>query len=195
MSKRPLGLLALPLLFVAAATVSAADPEITLQKAGPRTASRLQPAAGGKLVSSDKKLEVAVAPDALAKPTRVTIQGVVGHKDKRIASPTYELGPHGSTFSKPVELCFTLTNPPSDTSAACLGYFDESTKSWKCEDECLESKGGGVVCGTTNHFTNFAILLSSGGSSKCDAENVQPTDPNTPANEAQETAPSSKQSQ
>ena len=41
----------------------------------------------------------------------------------------------------------------------CLSYFDESTQEWKCEDSCLEKNDQGQYCGSTAHFTSFAILL------------------------------------
>lgn len=39
-----------------------------------------------------------------------------------------------------------------------LGYYDETTQEWTCEDECLKRKGG-QVCGTTNHF----LVANNGG--------------------------------
>jgi hypothetical protein len=48
----------------------------------------------------------------------------------------------------------------------CLSYLDESSNppKWKCVDECLQKKDG-LLCGYTDHFTSFAVLLggSTGG--------------------------------
>merc|ERR1712137_1106909 len=42
----------------------------------------------------------------------------------------------------------------------CLGYLDETLNppEWTCEDPCVEERDG-FLCGVTNHFTNFALLL------------------------------------
>ena len=40
--------------------------------------------------------------------------------------------------------------------------MDEQDNTWKCVDECLDEQNG-LVCGTTDHFTSFAVLLGSGG--------------------------------
>ena len=58
-----------------------------------------------------------------------------------------------------VELCFSAdTNQRKD---ACLAYLDVnfSPARWVCQDKCLKKKGDSL-CGKTDHFTNFAILLA-----------------------------------
>ena len=45
----------------------------------------------------------------------------------------------------------------------CLGYLDERTGKWECEDPCLEQDQNGLYCGSTGHLTSFALLLSGGG--------------------------------
>jgi len=69
------------------------------------------------------------------------------------------------------DVCLNV-NQNEDISELCLGFYDEQTGEWKCEDECLEeqrrSSGMIEVCGQTNHFTNFAVLLSgAGGGNPC----------------------------
>src|SRR5699024_8577483 len=50
-------------------------------------------------------------------------------------------------------------------------YLDESQTPprWRCEDECIEENSEEKFCGTTSHFTNFALLLmtNSRGESPC----------------------------
>ena len=41
----------------------------------------------------------------------------------------------------------------------------DGTVTWQCQDVCLKSTNLGVLCGTTPHLTNFAILLGGGGGS------------------------------
>ena len=52
-----------------------------------------------------------------------------------------------------------------------MGYFDVQTNSWICQDKCLKSSSNNFVCGSTNHFTNFGILLE-GVSSGCDPQYI-----------------------
>ena len=51
----------------------------------------------------------------------------------------------------------------------CLSFFDEKKKEWKCQDECLSSFEGkdNLLCGQTNHLTNFALLLSGSKGKSC----------------------------
>lgn len=67
-------------------------------------------------------------------------------------------------------LCFQVNNTVSK-SKSCLGYYDEVTKEWVCQDKCLSSQKSNSqnnqnFCGTTDHFTSFAILLT-GTTSNC----------------------------
>ena len=62
----------------------------------------------------------------------------------------------------------------------CLGFLDEtqSPAEWKCQDKCLKKKkrdGVALLCGSTTHFTNFALLLSGSGKGKgpCDSSSAE----------------------
>ena len=46
--------------------------------------------------------------------------------------------------------------------SACLSFYDEKREDWHCQDDCLESSSSGY-CGTTDHFTSFALLLNGIG--------------------------------
>ena len=53
----------------------------------------------------------------------------------------------------------------------CLGFVNDEGE-WECGDNCLKQNSRGQLCGTTDHFTNFAILLSSntkGGNGSCES--------------------------
>ena len=52
-----------------------------------------------------------------------------------------------------------------------MGYFDVQTNSWICQDKCLKPSSNNFVCGSTNHFTNFGVLLE-GVSSGCDPQYI-----------------------
>lgn len=57
------------------------------------------------------------------------------------------------------ELCFSV-DADVDTEDLCLGFIDEEGR-WKCEDSCLQEDND-FLCGTTDHFTSFALLLAGG---------------------------------
>lgn len=74
--------------------------------------------------------------------------------DINLSSPL----PRGSFTA---EICLTITRDLQKKDL-CLGYFDVEKRKWVCEDPCLDRKstrGRDQFCGTTDHFTNFAILL------------------------------------
>lgn len=69
-----------------------------------------------------------------------------------------------------VELCFAVPQA-TDAGSACLAFFDEGRGRWVCEDECLSVRAAGAggdrqVCGKTNHFTSFAVLLGGASSQR-----------------------------
>lgn len=65
---------------------------------------------------------------------------------------------------QPIEICFDVQ---SDKKNACLGFYDVKTNKWTCQDDCLKQKGKSM-CGKTDHFTIFAILLGGSGDSGCE---------------------------
>lgn len=68
--------------------------------------------------------------------------------------------------SSHVEICFDVSNSRRN-SDLCLGSYNEDNQEWKCDDYCLERRHNNLLCGTVNHFTNFAILLQGGGENGC----------------------------
>lgn len=67
-------------------------------------------------------------------------------------------------FAGNIELCFSLTGAAAEFG--CLGYYDEECEEWVCEDKNLQDKQG-QVCGSTNHFTSFALLIGNNYYSAC----------------------------
>lgn len=70
-----------------------------------------------------------------------------------------------------IALCLDGALDEERRKDACLGYYDEAGGKWKCEDTCLKRKDD-QLCGTTTHFTNFALLLGTdpGDARGCKAE-------------------------
>ena len=79
-----------------------------------------------------------------------------------------------TSFKTDVEICLKSNN---DKNPQCLSYFDENKNSWECEDPCLDDIGdNNWKCGTTNHFTSFALLLQGDGNGdSCDGNSKFPT--------------------
>ena len=74
------------------------------------------------------------------------------------------IDPSGS-FVQPqgdVELCFNPKDGNEDDQ--CLGFLNEETNEWECEDECLKQDDNGLLCGDTSHFSKFSLLLDVAGS-------------------------------
>ena len=66
-----------------------------------------------------------------------------------------------------VEICLKAD---SDSKDSCLGFVNEnaSPPKWECEDNCLTENEDGLLCGETDHFTNFAILFTGLKNNNCD---------------------------
>jgi hypothetical protein len=75
-------------------------------------------------------------------------------------------------LDSPLTICLALPNSTKKDKRVCLSYYDEHAARWRCEDKCLtnfpqidsNSTGGGtkesLLCGKTDHLTNFALLLT-----------------------------------
>jgi hypothetical protein len=57
-------------------------------------------------------------------------------------------------------LCFLTKS--GDTKDKCLAYFESKEEKWICQDKCLKKNSNNQLCGKTDHFTSFAILLGAG---------------------------------
>lgn len=125
---------------------------------------------GGTVVSEDGHASLSVPPGALEQDARISIQRVAApESDASLASDVYDFSPDGQRFQKPATLCLKADVPAE--SGSCLGWYDGASKEWKCEDECLEQVSPSFWCGTTDHFTNFAVLLTGSSSdSKCSSD-------------------------
>lgn len=107
--------------------------------------------------TNDEKLEIT----SIAPPPRTDIP----FQSAIIAlTLTNVYGEEITTFDESVELCFIVPDPNQDN--LCLSFYDESKGEWICSDPCVKVKDD-KVCGETNHFTNFAILLN-GGDADCE---------------------------
>jgi len=81
----------------------------------------------------------------------------------------------GDTMTGEVEICIRPDDLGVDQDEVCLGFLDTNVAppEWACEAVCLEKKGD-LLCGKTDHFTNFALLL--GMASNAAKEDCNPLD-------------------
>lgn len=76
-----------------------------------------------------------------------------------------------TNFEEDIEICFTQSNL-DNTDDICLGFFNEETRKWECQDKCLD-KEGDSYCGKTDHLTSFSLLLNGfGGNNGCESSNI-----------------------
>lgn len=104
-------------------------------------------------------------PNNLPRNTLAVISSPDNVPDSDIASAVFDitlLDESGNEvqLTEPAEVCFVVDEQYSEDS--CLGFIDTSVfpSRWVCEDKCLKKKDD-QVCGKTDHFTSFAVLLGS----------------------------------
>ena len=85
-----------------------------------------------------------------------------------LASPVLNItlldneGTFVTQLDSPLTICLAHLNE-TKKEGVCLSYYDEQKSKWRCEDECLvtnRSRKDNLLCGQTDHLTNFALLLN-----------------------------------
>lgn len=74
-----------------------------------------------------------------------------------------------STLPADLQICLS-SQDNRNKEDLCLGYLNEATGRWECEDPCVEQNQDGLFCGSTGHLTNFALLLSGGNGDPCGSD-------------------------
>ena len=67
---------------------------------------------------------------------------------------SYDFGPDGTTFEKPVELTLPLEGKPGDGEQAVISWYDESTETWQ---DLEATVSGGLITAEVEHFTLFVV--------------------------------------
>ncbi len=122
--------------------------------------SAATPEAGAKLALADGSATVTIPAGAVGKKRTFSATAVMPNGKVAFGSHGVSVMPSGK-FKKAVEVCLRVDEGVSDLEGACLGFFDEKHGEWRCEDETLETRED-TLCGDTDHFTTFAILLRGG---------------------------------
>ena len=70
-------------------------------------------------------------------------------------------------------ICLGLSDQ-EQANKVCLSFFDERKNKWRCQDKCLRfgPPPGNLICGETDHLTNFALLLSDNSRDKQECGSV-----------------------
>ena len=55
-----------------------------------------------------------------------------------------------------IEVCFSIDDTVNKEDS-CLGYFNEETREWECEDKCMDEKEN-LLCGKTGIIYSFVLL-------------------------------------
>jgi len=113
----------------------------------------------------------------IGSPTKESLEAITNDEIRSSVVDLSLLSPEES-FSARICLFVDDRSDDTDLDDLCLGFFDEIRKKWVCEDECLEEEeeeeeeeekgrregksGSRLLCGTSDHFTSFAILFLGG---------------------------------
>lgn len=94
-------------------------------------------------LDDDTEITIESAEPASSLPDQDSLQGL-----------TYELGPDGTTFSKPVELTLPLDATPGADQQAVVSWYNEDTEAW---EDVTTTVGDGEVTAEIEHFTLFVV--------------------------------------
>lgn len=125
----------------------------------------------------------AVPPNALISITQPEIEDVDRSRVKSFVFDVKVEGYSSFSLASDARVCLQPQNGQK-LKDLCLGFINEKTREWECEDKCLKRQqqngGRSVFCGTTTHFTSFALLLQTGnkGNGECGDEDQYITNSN-----------------
>jgi hypothetical protein len=124
--------------------------DLTLQE---MTATALGPN-GGTAKSAEGALTLSFGPGALTEQTEITVRTIRNRPVHRLVSFVYDLGPHGKTFTRPVELVIDAESANGEELA--LVNLDGA------EPELVPSSSwdpaAGKVRATLEHFSLYAVV-------------------------------------
>jgi hypothetical protein len=67
---------------------------------------------------------------------------------------SYDFGPDGTTFEKPVELMLPLTASPGEGEQAVISWYDETKREWQ---DLPATVSGDAISAEVSHFTLFVV--------------------------------------
>jgi len=113
---------------------------------------------GGKLVSSDGRMELIMPPDAVSKKTNVSIRSVVNTLSPG-KGDAYQLEPSGISFQKPVRMIFhySAKEDAAMPELRNIAWQDEKGQ-WYVLDSCVVDTVARTVTGSINHFSTWVFF-------------------------------------
>lgn len=112
---------------------------------------------GGKIISTDGKIELIIPQDALSSKTEISIQPVENTlTGKGIA---YRLEPSGITFQKPIQIIFHYTSKEDATlpELRSIAWQDDKGQ-WSALDSCVVDSIARTVTGNISHFSTWVFF-------------------------------------
>jgi len=104
------------------------------------------------------KASLTVPAGALAKDIEVTLEAKKPAstlpEQSTLKGMTYDFGPDGTTFEKPVTLEIPVEGQPAEGETAVVSWYDTATKTWQ---DLPTTVSGGRASAEVEHFTLFVI--------------------------------------
>jgi hypothetical protein len=113
---------------------------------------------GGKLVSSDNKVELKIPPGALSSETMISIQPAT-NTGKGGVGKSYSFEPSGIQFQQPVQLVLHYTDEELDGDSPqwmAISYQDEKGVWYRLRKVSLDTSAK-TITGDINHFSLWAL--------------------------------------
>jgi hypothetical protein len=113
-------------------------------------------ASGGKLSSSDGRLDVVVPPGAFASTTTLTIQPITSTLPNGLAS-AYRLSPDGMTFTTPITLVFHLSDVEARAIESTWVATQHADGGWYSQPGQTRDTGAKTVSVPAKHFSDWDV--------------------------------------
>ncbi|CAG7655796.1 S-layer homology domain-containing protein [Paenibacillus allorhizosphaerae] len=113
------------------------------------------------LTDEKEEVRLRIPEKALQEDKQLSIQELdnAGGREELISS-IYELGPTGTTFDYPVYISIRTSLDADDLTQLAMVWLNEQTSQWIPIPAVIDSKTG-VITGTVDHFTKFAVIDKS----------------------------------
>jgi hypothetical protein len=118
---------------------------------------------GGTIKNQASTFEMQVPVGALPEEKKIAITGATPSNQSFVAGTAFSLGPDGLTFTKLVQLkiSYDHSNIPSGTNESELKLATLVDGKWKIISASGANATSNHVCGVTEHFSTYAIVIES----------------------------------
>jgi hypothetical protein len=140
----------------AAGSDAGANPDVASTTDGGTTTKKISAATGGTVTAAGFTLDIPAG--ALAVDTDITVgvgNGAGLPSAASLVASVYDLGPNGTTFTKPVKLTIDVDATKLGTKQPVVSYL--AAGAWVSLTNSMSATGGKVTA-STMHFTTFGVL-------------------------------------